>query len=508
MRGSRSGYWHTEGSRIVSDRQQTVRISGLNWSGFETPAAIAGGLRFQDYHAILKMVASTGYNTLRIPISNQMVEQPTVPSNIAFENEQGRINTDLEGLDSMQILDRIVAAAGGQGLKVILDDHRSEAGSSAEESGLWYTEQYPEQAWIGDWVTLAHHYRGNPTVIGFDLRNEPHSTTTSGACWSCGGERDWHLAAARAGDAILEENPNLLIFVEGVDRFEDTTDFWGGDLAGVRKAPIRLTVPGRLVYSVHFYGPNESSQPWFSAATTPGSLVAHWRRNWAYLSESGVAPVWIGEFGAPNDVNSLSSMAPGSEGQWFQTLMEYLVEHKEVGWTYWSLNGEDRYALLDGEYGAVPASPEKQALLARIQMPKPLVTEPLRGTSVLAHASLPKGLARFHFRLPTRPARKEAGPEMVVVYDEPHGDEPRGDEPGGRGASGGDRRSVPALPVTTRAEAPVSARTRTSGVSEMDARAHPRVKTPTAAEPVPDAMAEQIRRQTESALDHLTPDAK
>ena len=244
MRGSRSGYWHTEGGRMVNDRQQTVRISGLNWSGFETPAAIPGGLRFQDYHAILKVVASTGYNTLRIPISNQMVEQPTVPSDIAFENEQGRINTDLEGLDSMQILDHIVAAAGEQGLKVILDDHRSEAGSSAEESGLWYTEQYPEQAWISDWVTLAHRYRGNSTVIGFDLRNEPHSTATGGACWSCGGERDWHLAAARAGDAVLEENASLLIFVEGVDRFEDTTSFWGGDLAGVRKSPVRLVLPG------------------------------------------------------------------------------------------------------------------------------------------------------------------------------------------------------------------------------------------------------------------------
>ena len=173
------------------------------------------------------------------------------------------------------------------------------------------------------------------------------------------------------------------------------------------------------MYSPHVYGPAEYPQPWFNGQTTPASLVAKYQENWAFISESGMAPVWIGEFGAPNDVNSVSSTLPGSEGQWFQTLVEYLAQHREVGWTYWSLNGDDRYALLNGEYGAVPASPEKQALLARVQMAKPRVADPLPGATVLARASLPKGLARFHFHLPTRAARKETGPEITVVYDEP-----------------------------------------------------------------------------------------
>ena len=71
--------------------------------------------------------------------------------------------------------------AGQIGLRIILDNHRSEAGSSAEANGLWYTTAYPESAWINDWNTLASRYLNNSTVIGFDLRNEPHNATSGGS---------------------------------------------------------------------------------------------------------------------------------------------------------------------------------------------------------------------------------------------------------------------------------------------------------------------------------------
>ncbi len=102
-----------------------------------------------------------------------MVESPTVPGYIQYSNVSGPINTDLQGLNSLQILDAVIAQAGQIGLRVILDNHRSEAGNSAEANGLWYTDAYPETAWINDWTTLATRYKGNTTVIGMDIRNEP-----------------------------------------------------------------------------------------------------------------------------------------------------------------------------------------------------------------------------------------------------------------------------------------------------------------------------------------------
>ena len=38
----------------------------------------------QDYHAIINDIKSLGYNTIRIPFSNQMVENPIVPQNLCF----------------------------------------------------------------------------------------------------------------------------------------------------------------------------------------------------------------------------------------------------------------------------------------------------------------------------------------------------------------------------------------------------------------------------------------
>ena len=42
-----------------------------------------------------------------------------------------------------------------------------------------------------------------------------------------------------------------------------------------------------------------------------------------------------------------------------------------MGWTYWALNGEDSYDLLDSNYDATPVSAAKQSLLASIQFALP-----------------------------------------------------------------------------------------------------------------------------------------
>ncbi len=363
--GSRD-FWHTEGNRILDAHNQSIRISGVNWSGFETPQAIPGGLDAQDYRVILRTIQANGYNTVRIPFSNEMVETPTVPNHIRFSNPSGPINADLRNLTSLEILDNIVAYSGKLGLKIILDNHRSEAGSSAQESGLWYTPRFPESAWIEDWTALARRYSNTSTVIGMDLRNEPHNADKGGSCWDCGGLTDWHQAAGRAGDAILAVNPRLLIFVAGVDTYAGDTYWWGGNLEGVRRSPVRLSVPNRLVYSAHEYGPTEYAQPWFNTATSPATLAGLWRRHWAYISEAGIAPVWIGEFGTSNSDADVQSSTPGSEGQWFTSLVEFFGSHPALGWTYWGVNGEDRYGLLDIAYSSQPANQLKAEALANI----------------------------------------------------------------------------------------------------------------------------------------------
>ena len=381
-----SGYWHTSGSQMQDANNKTVRIAAVNWYGFETTDQVVHGLWAQDYHTILSTIQAEGFNTIRIPFSNQMVETPVVPSNISFYGSTGPINTDLSGLNALQVLDKIVAGAGKLGLRVILDNHRSEAGNSNEGNGLWYTTAYPEANWIADWVALATRYKsftdaaGNPTVVGVDLRNEPHLigySGNSGSCWTgdtsvsgCPASntaQNWPAAATRAAAAVQKINPSLLIIVEGVDCYSGDCGWQGANLEGAGKYPVTLPVANELVYSAHDYGPDLYGQSWFKGSTTPASLASTWGKFWGYLSTGNTAPVWLGEFGTTNTAADMESNAAGSQGQWFQSLISYLGNNPSISWSYWALNGEDSFGLLDSNYDATPASALKEQMLTSIQ---------------------------------------------------------------------------------------------------------------------------------------------
>jgi len=318
-----TGVWHTQGSSLLDAEGKSVKIVGLNWSGFETVNGAPGGLKERDQ--------------------------------------------DLRDLTSMEILDKVVSYSQTIGLKLILDNHRSDAGGGPQENGLWFTPEYPESSRLKDWADLARRYANTPSVVGFDLRNEPHDADGNGACWDCGGPRDWHLAAQRAGNAILNENSNLLIIVEGTDEYRGDRYWWGSNLEGVRESPVELSLPNRLVYSAHEYGPMEYPQPWFTPATISRDLEQIWVKHWAFGHDLQIAPVYLGEFGTANDAASIESNQSGSQGQWFSTLVAFLSNRSTIGWTYWSANGEDRYAYFDSSYSQNRSSQAKVSLLDGIR---------------------------------------------------------------------------------------------------------------------------------------------
>ena len=196
------GHWHTSGTQILDAHNQPVRIAGINWFGFETSTYAAHGLWSRNYKDMLDQIASLGYNTIRLPYSNQLFDAGSTPNGIDFSK-----NPDLVGLSGLQIMDKIIGYASQIGLHIILDHHRSDSGA---QSALWYTSAHPESRWISDWQMLARRYQDNPMVIGADLDNEPRTP----ACWWCGDPAlDWQLAAERGGNAILAVNPNWLIYL-------------------------------------------------------------------------------------------------------------------------------------------------------------------------------------------------------------------------------------------------------------------------------------------------------
>ncbi|MBM3635060.1 MAG: glycoside hydrolase [Actinobacteria bacterium] len=350
-----SGPLQTNGSRIVNAAGNEVVLQGVNWFGLETANHAPHGLWTRDYRDMLAQIKAQGFNVIRLPFSLQALKSATT-SGIDYS---GGRNAALQGKTPLQVMDEIIAEAGRQGLGIILDNH-----SGADDSfmsPLWYgTGEFTEDDWVATWEMLAGRYASNRTVLGADLKNEPHGEAT----WGTGEPNDWRRAAERAGNAVLAKAPSWLIVVEGIEGpvaggQQLDRHWWGGNLEGVRNNPVRLSVPNRVVYSPHEYGPGVFAQPWFSSPDMANILADRWQKGFGYIHESGTAPILVGEFGAKNVSTDTV------EGRWIRQFADYM-SRTGMSWTFWAWNPNsgDTGGVLQDDWQTV--NPAKMALLTSL----------------------------------------------------------------------------------------------------------------------------------------------
>lgn len=343
----------TQGTQIVDANGSSVLLRGVNWFGMETDVHVPHGLWVRDYREILTQIKDIGYNSIRLPFSVNAL----LSTNISGVDFSIGNNRDLQGKTPLQVMDIIIQTAASLNLLIILDCHRLNDQRIPE---LWYGDGFTEADWINLWKTLANRYKNQWNVVGADLKNEPHGV----ASWGTNDLRtDWRLAAERCGNAILTENPNWLIIVEGVEKNvpgqQLTGHWWGGNLEGVRNYPLRLSVPNKLVYSPHEYGPGVFNSPWFDEPTFPQNLFNRWQKGFFYIVNEKIAPVWIGEFGG-RQVDTSSK-----EGIWQRQLVDFIGKNN-LGFAYWSWNpnSSDTGGILLDDWKTVDTA--KQNLLKQL----------------------------------------------------------------------------------------------------------------------------------------------
>lgn len=310
---------HTHGPHIVDPGGTRVHLSAVNWYGAEGSDFVVMGLEKRPLFAIVQSIKSRGFNSVRLPWSNEMYEKNPVVDSYALT-----ANSPLRNQRAMAVFDAVVNALTRAGLMVILDNHTSTAAwcCNRDSNDLWYSESYPLSNWLSDWEGMVSRYKNNKRVIGVDLRNEPRGA----AVWGGGGSKDWRAAAITCGNLLLARNHDLLIFVEGID--------YGRDLSGMKSAPISLNIPNHLVYEAHDYGFD------YAALSSYDSWYKAMNPLWGYLvTGSNPQPLWLGEFGTCNTAdNCIRSQSSSESGYWFEFMQRFLLQYS-VDWAYWPLNG-------------------------------------------------------------------------------------------------------------------------------------------------------------------------
>jgi endoglucanase len=347
----------TSDHQILDAAGHPVRLTSVNWYGFDQKEYVAGGLDHAPLAAIIGQIRALGVNSVRLPWANETLER-----NPAVADYAVKANPRFRGKRALDVMDAVIAALARAHILVILDNHVSRADWCCDEkdgNGLWYSADYPEEKWLADWQTIVRRYKHQRWVIGADLRNE----LRNGAQWGGSDPHlDWHAGAERGGNAVLAANPNLLVFVEGP---QYSTDFTGFD-----KLPAVLKIPNRLVYSPHAYA--SSAYTFQSYDELKQAYDA--RAGYLLHTEPGV-PLWVGEFG------SCQTLDCGANSQWFRWFVQYLAENN-LSWGYWPLNGTqstgasrsydgvETYGLLSTDYQHI-AAPKLLELLHTIEAPTP-----------------------------------------------------------------------------------------------------------------------------------------
>lgn len=351
--------FHTKSRWILDAKNERFKLASANWYGAESKDFVVAGLDKMPLATIAAQIRAAGLNSVRLPWSNELVE-----SNPVVASARLAANPALAGKTALQVFDAVIAALAFEGLVVILDNHVSRAEwccTEADGNGLWFTDAYPESSWLADWRTMVKRYRNVRAVVAADLRNELRGMP-DGRKPSWGGSDaalDWRAAAKRGGDAVLAENPDLLVVVEGLAYATDLTGAYDNPLAP-------LSVPNRLVMSSHDYS-------WFHPALfSYGQLHTDLGNKWGFLLVQGqpfTAPVWVSEFGVAHSAAEVSSL-------WFESIRRYLDE-ADIDWCYWALNGtqstgttrtlgaEETFGILDQTW-TKPASAELSAALTAI----------------------------------------------------------------------------------------------------------------------------------------------
>jgi len=171
IKGTNLGNWlNPEGYMFLFDNVNSYRM--IDQTLKELVGADATNqfwLQFQQNYitqADIHYIRQIGMNSIRVPFHYKLFTN---------ENYMGQNNPS----KGFELLDKVINWCKSEGLYVILDMHDAPGGQTGDNIDdsygypwLFETENH-QQLFCAIWTKIAKHYANEPTVLGYDLLNEP-----------------------------------------------------------------------------------------------------------------------------------------------------------------------------------------------------------------------------------------------------------------------------------------------------------------------------------------------
>jgi len=231
--------------------------------------------------ADIHFIKQSGFNSVRVPFSYRLfVSDTTVPR--------------LEG-PGYELLDRVVDWCRSEGLYVILDMHAAPGGQTGDNiDDSWgypflFESNKSQELMLNLWRKIAARYQDQPTVIGYDLLNEPIAHYFDSASLNPKLEPLYRKIVS----GIREVDRNHIIFLGGAQ--------WDTNFK-VFGPPFDR----KLVYTFHKY--------WMTVNQDAIQEYLNFRDKYN-------VPIWMGESGENTD-------------EWIDAFRKLLEAHN-IGWCFW-----------------------------------------------------------------------------------------------------------------------------------------------------------------------------
>jgi len=300
-----SSMLHTAGNKILNERNEDVRLTGVNICSLEWKSNGDNVLA-----SAREVFTNWNCNLVRLPLSQDRW--------FGKISDQSTPNPPDGGRQYRKTVDDVINLALNCGKYILFDLHWSNAGQWGKNSGQHYM---PDDNSLEFWLDAASKYSNNPAVL-FGLYNEPHDITWE--VWKNGGTVNETENKGKPDEKKFTYNTpghqkilnkiralgaNNIVVAGGLD--------WAYDLRGIASSyALTDTSEGNgIIYDSHIYPFKE------------GDGVNH---NTKVLCIASDYPVIIGEFGIDPDGKWGAADRPA----WLGNLLDWMDANK-LNWAGW-----------------------------------------------------------------------------------------------------------------------------------------------------------------------------